>query len=415
MPRQKLTKRDDGRFRCKYQGKLFYGTTQAEAMKKRDDWIRQEHLGFNHSTENTTFLDYCQQWVGVYRTDCGSAQQKQYFNMMTYAATNVGKAMIKDITATDLQALCNTMSSYSTSYVSKFMTTLRGVFRTAVSDGAILRNPMDGVKRPKTKKCEGHRALAPWERELIAATYQGHDFGLMAMTMMFAGLRRGEALSIDIDRDVDFEARTLTVRQALSFPSGNQPVVTAGKTCAAQRKIPLVEPLAKALKGHHGLLCTKEDGGLMTETAFKRKYDSYLAYLETTINGCQKRWYGKTKAHKALLSEGKELPPWKEVNIRCHDFRVDFCTQAYEAGIPVKTLQAWMGHRDHTMIMAVYTKLSQEREEKDALRLAVFMSEKMTPDRSASLPATPQILGVARQKNLTPFDPQGSVIGRDNR
>ena len=38
MPRQKLTQRSDGYFRVKYHGKEFYGKTQAEAMKARDDY-----------------------------------------------------------------------------------------------------------------------------------------------------------------------------------------------------------------------------------------------------------------------------------------------------------------------------------------------------------------------------------------
>ena len=39
MPRQKLTKRADGTYRCKYHGKEFYGKTQAEAFKARDAYI----------------------------------------------------------------------------------------------------------------------------------------------------------------------------------------------------------------------------------------------------------------------------------------------------------------------------------------------------------------------------------------
>lgn len=62
-----------------------------------------------------------------------------------------------------------------------------------------------------------------------------------------------------------------------------------------------------------------------------------------------------------MLAEGKQLPPWREITIRCHDFRVDFCTQAYFAGIPIKTLQAWMGHADATLIMKVYAKLTEEQ------------------------------------------------------
>ena len=169
------------------------------------------------------------------------------------------------------------------------------------------------------------------------------------MVMLFAGLRRGEALYLDIDRDVDFEEKTNTVRGAVCFPDGNQAAVSSGKIEAAQRVIPLVEPLENALKGHHGLLCEKESGGLMSETAFQNRYHSYMVFLSEKLNGCQKRWYGKTREHKAILARGEELKPWQDVMIRCHDFRVDFCTRAYEAGIPIKTLQTWMGHEDATM------------------------------------------------------------------
>lgn len=41
---------------------------------------------------------------------------------------------------------------------------------------------------------------------------------------------------------------------------------------------------------------------------------------------------------------------------------------------PVKTLQAWMGHEDSTMIMEVYAKLTKEREKIDAERLTRFMA-----------------------------------------
>lgn len=39
----------------------------------------------------------------------------------------------------------------------------------------------------------------------------------------------------------------------------------------------------------------------------------------------------------------------EKISIRCHDFRVSFCTMCYEAGIPIKTLQSWMGHADAKM------------------------------------------------------------------
>ncbi len=38
MPRQKLTKRADGRYACKYDNRFFYGKTAAEALRKRDEY-----------------------------------------------------------------------------------------------------------------------------------------------------------------------------------------------------------------------------------------------------------------------------------------------------------------------------------------------------------------------------------------
>ncbi len=373
MPRQTITKRTDGRFQCKYGNKYFYGKTQKEAIQKRDAWILEEKKGLDHLKDGVTFEEYALEWISVFRAKTSKPQRKQYENMMKAVAKQLNNKRMKDITSMDLQRVCNQLDVYSNSHISKFMTTLRGIFKSAAADGVILRNPLDNVIRPHGKKTEGHRALEPWERNLVAATCQEHDFGLAAMTMMFAGLRRGEVLAIDIDRDVDFEKHTITVNEALSFPEGNQAVITDGKTENAKRTIPMAKPLEEALKGHHGLILAKENGELMSMMAFERKYESWITFMVTKLNGCHKRWYGKTKEHKALLAEGKELPPWREVTIRCHDFRVDFCTNAYYAGVPIKTLQAWMGHADATLIMKVYTKLSEQHSEIDAERLRAYL------------------------------------------
>ena len=305
----------------------------------------------------------------------------EYASTMEALADYLPKKSMREITAMDIQSFCNQLTAYSSSYISKFMTTIRGIFKSAFADGILLRNPLDNVVRPKGKKTEGHRPLEIWERNLVAVTCQEHKFGLAAMTMMLAGLRRGEVLALDIDRDVDYENHTITVREAVSFREGNQAVLTDGKTENAQRVIPMAQPLEDALKGHHGLLCTKEDGSLISESAFERLYQSWITFLETKLNGCHKRWYGKTREHKELLAAGEALPPWQKITIRCHDFRVDFCTRAYFAGIPIKTLQSWMGHADASLIMQVYAKLTQEQAETDAEKMRNYLTQ------TISLPA----------------------------
>ena len=375
MPRQKLRARTDGRFSCRYKDKYFYGNTQTEALRKRDDYIREEAIGYNPDLAEARFLEYGLEWLDVYRTECNPKMHRQYMRIIETAAQILNRQDLRQITATEIQRLFNSQKGMSQSHISKFCSTIRAIFRSAVMDGIILRSPAEMAKRPEGT-CKGHRYLERWEQDLVVKTCQEHDFGLAAMTMLFAGLRRGELLYLDIDRDVDFENKTITVRGGVSYAEGNQAIVTEGKTKAAQRVIPLNDLLADALKDHHGLLCHKPDGSMMSLTSFIRKYESYILFLETKLNGCNRRWYGKTKEHKELIKKGKDLPPWQSVDITCHDFRVTFCTMCYEAGIPVKTLQRWMGHSDASMIMSIYAKLTTEKEQADASTMNTFTKER---------------------------------------
>lgn len=375
MPRQKLQQRTDGRYKCKFGDKTFYGKTQTEAIRKRKEYVRDLDQGINPDLSCVPFLEYAFGWLEAYRSTCNSKQKRQYETIIEYTADVLNKTYIRQITATDIQRLYNTLNGKSQSYISKFCTTIRGIFRAAVQDGILFRSPAEMAQPPKGKASQ-HRYLEPWEQKLVVDTWQEHDFGPFAMVMLFAGLRRGEALYFDIDRDVDFEKKLLHVRGAVSYSEGIRGNITEGKTEAAIRTIPLSSCLEKVLKGRHGLLLPMQNGSLMTLSAFDRKYESYINFLETKVNGCHKRWYGKTKEHKQILKEGGEIPPWKDIKIRCHDFRVSFCTMCYEAGIPIKTLQSWMGHADATMIMAIYAKLTAEKEQMDASRLDEYTQKR---------------------------------------
>ena len=184
------------------------------------------------------------------------------------------------------------------------------------------------------------------------------------MVMLYAGLRRGEALALDIDRDVDYHKKTITVRYAVRFPDQQHPVLVDPKTEAGSRTIPLLDVLADELQGKHGLLITDADGNMMSESAWSRAWESYLCKLSVLHNGHAKRWHGKTKEDKAILAAGGTIPPWQDISIRPHDLRHSYCTMLYDAGVDLKTAQLWMGHADVDVTMKIYTHLTEERQQK---------------------------------------------------
>lgn len=367
MPKATYKKRADGRFRVRYKGKEFYGATQAEANAKRDAYRRELESGLREQTLGINFGSYAIQWIETYKDSCSNRTYNAYVGIVNRAIDAIGDRRMKDITKMDIQKMLNSLKGYSTSTVKKYRMTLNSIFTAAVQDRVILTNPCYGVKLPDSTSGT-HRAITDEERDLIHQSVGHHDMALAAMVMLYAGLRRGEVLALDYT-DIDLDAGFINVSKGIVF-NGNQPILTTPKTDAGIRSVPIIEPLKTAFEGMGGRVLSNERGSIMSETAFKRKWDSYISFLESLMNGCQKRWYGRTREHKAIVAAGGTLPPWRECTIRPHDLRHSYVTMLYDAGTDIKTAMKWVGHADEQMIMRIYAHLTEQREKASHTLLA---------------------------------------------
>lgn len=375
MPRQTLKQRPDGRYRCKYKGMEFYGATQSEALAARDAYKRKEMLGLSKTASSKTVTEYALEWLPAYRAQSNRASYNQYANMLDGFCTAVGgDCLMSQITKMDITNYYNSIAGKSHSYISKAKSLIRSMFADAVDDGVILTSPARAVKPPQGTSGT-HRPLEPWERDLVHEMVD-HRFGLCAMLMLYGGLRRGEMLAFVIDRDVDFEHGRICVRDAISFSNTIRGEKKDPKTEAGFRSFPLFNPLREALEGRHGP-AFRAVNGETTLSAFDRAWESYLCKMEEHLNGCPKRWYGRTKEHKAMLARGEKLPEWKHVTIRTHDFRHSFCTMCCDAHVPIEVLMQWMGHSDEKMIRRIYDHVTDARkleaEQKTAAEIDRFL------------------------------------------
>ncbi|MCR5565988.1 MAG: hypothetical protein K6F61_03990 [Clostridiales bacterium] len=83
--------------------------------------------------------------------------------------------------------------------------------------------------------------------------------------------------------------------------------------------------------------------------------------METAINGCRKRWYGKTKLHRSM----ENLPEWVYFDIVPYTLRHAYCAFLRDSGVEINTARKWMGHADTTMILKVYDSVSDDRYEEE--------------------------------------------------
>lgn len=334
MPRQTLKKRPDGRYVCKYKGFSFYGRTQSEALAAREEYKKQEKYG-RKPREKYTFAEYAAEWLPTYKSEVTAKVYDDYAARLNKIASILPKVEMRLITPSDIQRLYNAFANRGDATRKKVAMTVRAVFRAALGDGIVTKNPCENIK-PAKGEVGTHRNLEDWEVQIIEDTHQENPMGLFAMVMLYAGLRRGEALALDIDKDVDFENGVIHVRHSLRAEHSSC-VIVQPKTKAGIRDVPLFLPLRKALTGKHGNIFTPKDGKKMSINDVDVEWRRYLSFLSSVAR--------------------------KKVAIRQHDCRHTFATMLYDADVDIKTAVKWMGHANEEMIMRIYAHLTAKKEE----------------------------------------------------
>lgn len=385
MPRQKkqvLKKRKDGRYACRYKNQWFYSTDPDECLKLREEFKEAEKRG---KVSSYFVSEYALNWL---ERSYPNPNPRTYESVKRHILTlnkAIGDLPVSEVKPSDIkQIYADHYARLSNEYIKQAKWIFCGVFDSAVADKLIPFNPArDRTAKPHKGTIGGHRSITPQEREWINTLCVDDKSHPLAMAMLYAGLRPQEAKALVIERDVDFVNDTITVRQtAHADPDNVQKYVHTdkGKTDKANRTIPLLPPLKTALQGRTGLLATSAHGEAVTRCTWYRAWQTYCSHMERAINGCQKRWYGKTKEHRKLLEEGKPLPPWIPFTVTPYDLRVSFCTMCRNLKPPVEmhTVIKWMGHADATMVLKVYDDLPDDREQAEAQRLRESLTTDLT-------------------------------------
>lgn len=204
------------------------------------------------------------------------------------------------------------------------------------------KNPCKQVEKPRTPD-EGAdiRFLDESELDALLRVLPDSPIGrtdhVLYLTAAMTGLRQGELLALRW-RDVDWQAGRLRVRR--SFVRGE---FGTPKSRRSSRSVPLADRVGAELDTHQALSTYQGDDDLV--------FGHPLLGGPLDRSKLLKRF--KTAAKRAALRE-----------VRFHDLRHTFGTRMAAAGIPMRTLQEWMGHRDFktTLIYADYAPSAQERE-----------------------------------------------------
>ncbi|MEI5990858.1 hypothetical protein A5881_002363 [Enterococcus termitis] len=350
---ENIYKRKDGRWEGRYikgrklDGSIHYGYVYCKKYNDVKQQLMQIKGQLSHYQEPIIYSyagsvkDWIVYWLEsvVYPSVKLSTYVSYRSKLTVHVLPVLGKIKLIDLKKEQVQTLIDQLEEkLSVSSVHAVVRVLRTCLAAAKEKELLAKNPVTGIRLPKTGK-KRSKALSVKEQQQLKETAQSSTIGLAALFALETGMRIGEISGLKWS-DIDWERREIHVNrtlQRLTDEHGRSKLVEGTpKTRSSYRIIPLSKRLWHILQQKKGI-----------------EADAYiLSNSKSSIEPRVLRYQFKQLCQEAGLSE-----------VSFHTLRHTFATRCLEAGVNVATISALLGHHSVKMTLDIYTHslYSEER------------------------------------------------------
>ena len=238
---------------------------------------------------------------------------------------------------------------------------VRGVFRAAVRDRLIARDPTEAVRLPRQRRADASMTIPSIEDVGALVTAADDSFRAFVALCAFAGLRLGEAAAVQV-ADIDFLRRQLTVARQVQRAGDRQVEIKAPKY-GSERVIYLPDELTTLLGSARRE--RTPSGGRPTAGCSRASPATRRTRTPSATGGA------RTKTAAGVTG------------IRLHDLRHFYASGLIAAGCDVVTVQRALGHASATTTLRTYAHLWPTAEDRTRAAAADLMRSATSRENSA--------------------------------
>ena len=329
---------------ARYNGKKYEATgkTELEAMTKLAEKLAAAKSGEETIAGSMTVTSWYHQWKSTYKDPKGLTPKSlgmydEKFN--GYIKPAIGNMKLSNVKDIHLQKILNGQAGKSISHLKKLRLVMQEMFKRARQSRLISYDPAELLELP-TATQKRRRPITEEEREAILAVAEYHRAGLWILTLLYSGIRPGEAAALTWS-DIDFEKNEIHIHAAKESGSNR---IKGPKTIAGVRDVPIHADLVWRLKNaqgdQHSPVFPTGAGNFQNENSMRRLWTGFLREMDIYMGA-------KVKRNKIIQSVvADDLTPY------C--LRHTFATDCVRVDVPIETIRWFLGHEDISMTANVY-------------------------------------------------------------
>ena len=299
------------------------------------------------------WLDY---WYEAYcKPNARSATQRTYEGYIRlYLHPRLGSIPLNKVTTSDIQQMCTWMMTearmdqkngeggLSNSQVRNCYSLCDRVFEKAVAEKLIARNPTKGCKLPPDRPKE-MKVLSREDMQKVLIQAKEENYYELFLLEFATGLRLGELMALQWD-DVNLVTGELRINKQVNLV-GSKLVISEPKTKAAVRTLILPPSVRKVLAEYKTRVNSR--------WLFPSPKKDDLPIIPSAVS---------RRLHTLLEHAGCE-------QVRFHDLRHTFATNALAHGMDIKTLSTILGHVSSATTLNTYSHVTDEMRQRAAVKI----------------------------------------------